>query len=51
MFQRVEYSEWLSIFPKIGFVLFFVAFGFIVWRALRMEPRERERRGRMPLDD
>ena len=51
MFQRIEYSEWLMVFPAVGFVLFFAAFGYFVWRAARMEPKEQERHGRMPLDD
>ena len=51
MFQRVEYTEWHTLFPKIGFVLFFLAFGVIVWKALKMSKGERSKASRMPLDD
>lgn len=51
MFQRIEYTEWHTLFPKIGFALFFIAFGIIVWKALRMGKSESEKASRMPLDD
>ncbi|MBD5782402.1 hypothetical protein IEN85_23080 [Pelagicoccus sp. NFK12] len=51
MFQRVEYTEWHTLFPKIGFVLFFLAFGIIVWKALKMGKNESSKASRMPLDD
>ncbi|MBK1879282.1 hypothetical protein [Pelagicoccus mobilis] len=51
MFQRVEYTEWHTLFPQIGFVLFFLAFGVIVWKALKMGKGERNKASRMPLDD
>lgn len=51
MFQRVELTEWLTLFPKIGFVLFFLAFGIIVWKALKMGKGESSKASRMPLDD
>ncbi|MDQ8203613.1 hypothetical protein [Pelagicoccus sp. SDUM812003] len=51
MFQRVEYSEWHTLFPKIGFLLFFLAFVVIVWKAAKMKKGDRDRSSRMPLDD
>lgn len=51
MFQRVEYTEWHTLFPKIGFALFFLAFGIIVWKTLRMGKGESDKASRMPLDD
>lgn len=51
MFQRVEYSEWHTLFPKIGFALFFLAFIVVVWRACKMSKRDRDKASRMPLDD
>ncbi|MBC2604600.1 hypothetical protein [Pelagicoccus albus] len=51
MFQRVEYTELQTLFPKIGFVLFFLAFAIIVWKAVKMEKGESSKASRMPLDD
>lgn len=51
MFQRIEYSEWHTLFPKIGFVLFALAFLIIAWRAWRMQKPEQSKASRMPLDD
>lgn len=51
MFQRVEYTEWHTLFPKIGFALFFLAFGIILWKALRISKGDSSKASRMPLDD
>lgn len=51
MFQRIEYSEWHTLFPKIGFALFFLAFVVIVWKAVKMKKGESDRASRMPLED
>jgi cbb3-type cytochrome oxidase subunit 3 len=51
MFQRIEYTEWHALFPKVGFALFFISFGLVLWKAYSMRPRERARASRMPLDD
>jgi len=51
MFSRVEYSEWHTFFPKLGFALFFLAFLLIVWRALKTPKSDLERSGSMPLDN
>lgn len=51
MFQRIEYTEWHTLFPKLGFALFFIAFGVIVWRTLRMRRSDSDAASRMPLED
>lgn len=51
MFQRIEYTEWLTLFPKVGFALFFISFGLVLWKAYNMLPRDSARASRMPLDD
>ena len=51
MYSRVEYSEWLTLFPQIGFALFFGAFAIIVWRALRTPKSKLSKASRMPLSD
>lgn len=51
MFQRVEYTEWHTLFPKIGFALFALAFIAVVWRILRTPKSELDRSSSMPLDD
>lgn len=51
MFQRVEYTEWHTLFPKVGFTLFALAFVIVVWKALRMKKSDRNRASRMPLDE
>ena len=40
----------LSIYPQIGLVLFLVAFAAVVWKVLRSEKQENQRRASMPLD-
>jgi len=51
MFSRVEYSEWHTLFPKIGFALFFLAFAIIVWRVLRTPKSEMDRSSALPLEE
>ncbi len=51
MFQRVEYTEWHTLFPKIGFALFALAFIAVVWRILRASRSEMDRASAMPLED
>ena len=51
MFSRIEYSEWHTLFPKIGFALFVLAFGIVVWRILRTPKSELDRSSSMPLED
>ncbi len=51
MLQRVAYTDWHLLFPKIGIALFLIAFGIIVWKALSMEKRDSDRASRLPLDD
>ncbi len=51
MFQRVEYTDWHTLFPKIGFALFFLAFAVVVWKTARMSKGDVTRSSKMPLDD
>ena len=51
MLQRIEYSDWHTLFPKVGIALFLIAFAIIVWKAARMKPKDSDRASRMPLDD
>ncbi|MCH6257258.1 hypothetical protein MLD52_11925 [Puniceicoccaceae bacterium K14] len=51
MWGRIDYSEWQTLFPKIGFALFALAFAAIVWRALRMKTSEAEKSRNLPLQD
>ena len=51
MLSRVEYSEWLTLFPKVGFALFATAFCIVVWRALRMPKSKLVKASRMPLEN
>ena len=51
MFQRIEFTEWHTMFPKIGFALFFAAFAVIVWKATKMRKGESDRSSRLPLED
>lgn len=51
MWGRIEYTEWQTIFPMIGFALFALAFVAIVWRAFKMKPSESERSSNLPLQD
>ena len=51
MLSRVEYSELLTLFPKIGFALFATAFCIIVCRAMRMPKSKMDEASRMPLEN
>ncbi len=51
MLQRVEYTEWHMLFPKVGMALFFLAFIVIVWKAVKMKKIDSDKASRMPLDD
>lgn len=51
MLQRVAYTDWHTMFPKIGFALFFIAFVMIVWKAAKMRKSDSDRSSRLPLDD
>lgn len=51
MLSRVEYSEWLTLFPKLGFALFAAAFCVIFWRAMRMPKSKMDEASRMPLEN
>ena len=40
----------VAIYSIIGLVLFFVAFGLIIVRVVRMDPKDIDTLSRMPLD-
>lgn len=51
MWKRIEYMEWQTLLPQIGFVLFAIAFLLIVWRVFKMKRKDLDRASRMPLED
>lgn len=51
IFERVIHADWVTLVPIIAFVCFALAFGIIIFRALRMPRKEIERLSRLPLDD
>tara|TARA_B110000037_G_C16772119_1_gene363823 strand:- start:271 stop:429 length:159 start_codon:yes stop_codon:yes gene_type:complete len=51
MWKRIPYTEWQTLFPIMGFVLFFGAFVAIVWMAVKMKSEDSDRSSRMPLQD
>ncbi|NDV60865.1 hypothetical protein G0Q06_00195 [Puniceicoccales bacterium CK1056] len=50
MFKRVQFEEWQAIITLIAFVLFFIAFLYFCWRALRMSKADREHMSNLPLE-
>ncbi len=51
MFKRIAYEDWTSIVPYVAFGCTFFVFLYFLIRAIRMKREERERMGRLPLDD
>ena len=41
----------IEVFPVISLVLFVVVFGFVLYRAFRLDPRRLARMAQLPLDD
>ena len=51
MWKRIEYMEWQTLLPQIGFTLFAIAFVVIVWRVFKIKKKDLERVSHMPLED
>ena len=51
MFSRIDFSEWHTLFPKIGFALFALAFAIIVWKALKMSKSDQDKASQLPLEE
>lgn len=50
MFRRVQFEEWQTIITMAAFIVFFIAFLYFCWRALRMSKKDREHMSNLPLD-
>lgn len=50
MWNRIEYMEWQTLLPQIGFVLFATAFLIIVWRVFKIKGKDLEKASHMPLE-
>jgi len=51
MWKRIEYMDWQTLLPQIGFVLFALAFIIVVWRVFRMSEKDLDKSRNMPLED
>jgi cbb3-type cytochrome oxidase subunit 3 len=50
MFKRVQFEEWQAIITLVAFIVFFIAFLYFCWRALRMSKRDRDHMSNLPLE-
>ena len=50
MFKRVQFEEWQAIITTVAFFIFFLAFLFVCWRALRMNKKDRTHLSNLPLE-
>lgn len=50
MFQRIVVDEWVHWMPVLAFIIFFLVFLWVSWRAVRMKKPERRRLAALPLD-
>ena len=51
MWKRIEYMDWQTLLPQIGFVLFALAFIIVVWRVFKMREQDLDKSRNMPLED
>ncbi len=51
MFRRLILEHWMAVFTITAFVTAFTIYLTCAWKALRMNPAQRERFARMPLDE
>jgi hypothetical protein len=51
MWKRIEYMDWQTLLPQIGFVIFAIAFLIVVWRVFKISKQDLERTRRLPLED
>ena len=50
MFYRIEFAQWVRIFPTIGFVLLFSVFLSVAVRVIRMSRGYLDHLSSLPLD-
>ena len=51
MFKRVQFEEWQAIITTVAFFIFFTAFIYLCWRALRMNHASKQHLSRLPLEE
>jgi len=51
MWKRIEYLEWQTLLPQIGFALFALAFAIIIWRTFRIKKQDLDKASNMPLEN
>lgn len=51
MWKRIEYMDWQTLLPQIGFVLFAFAFLIVVCRVFKMRVQDLDKSRNMPLED
>lgn len=51
MFRRLVLEHWMAVFTLTAFATALSVYLCCAWRALRMNPAQRERFARLPLDD
>lgn len=51
MWKRIEYMDWQTLLPQIGFALFALAFLAVVWKVFRTKRQDFDKMSRMPLDE
>lgn len=50
MLRRVEFEEWQAIITIAAFLLCFLAFLYLSWRAIRMSRKDRKHMSELPLE-
>lgn len=50
MFKRVQFEEWQAIITVVAFFIFFLAFLFVCWRAVRMSKKDQNHLSNLPLE-
>lgn len=51
MWKRIEYMDWQTLLPQIGFILFAIAFLVVVWQVFKISKQDLDRTSRLPLED
>ncbi|MCU0797970.1 MAG: hypothetical protein MUF31_18770 [Akkermansiaceae bacterium] len=51
MFKRVIHEQWMEFIPMIAFGLLFAVFIIATIRALRIQPKERDRLASLPIEN
>jgi quinol-cytochrome oxidoreductase complex cytochrome b subunit len=50
MFKRIQFEEWQAIITMVAFFVFFFAFIYFCWRALRMGRDNSRHLAQLPLE-